>query len=72
MSKPCRKNPAMPCPQCGALAMVRVRKAMRLPAGLTLPKLERYQCQECGANFFDDAAMETIEKAEAGSRAGIR
>jgi len=63
---------AMPCPECGALAMLRVRKAMRFPDGLVLPKLKRFQCRKCGANFFDDAAMEAIERADAESRAGIR
>jgi hypothetical protein len=45
---------------------------MRFSDGLALSKLERFQCRKCGANFFDDAAMEAIERAEAESRAGIR
>jgi len=48
--------------------MVRVTKAIRFPDGLTLPRLARFQCRKCGANFFDDAAMEAIERAEAESR----
>ena len=62
----------MPCPECGALAMVPVRKAMRFPDGLVLPKLKRFQCKKCGANFFDDASMEAIERAHSESRTAIR
>ena len=66
-----RRGKALPCPECGALAMVRVKKVMRFSDGLVVPKLDRFQCGECGANFFDDDAMGVIERTDARSAAQV-
>jgi hypothetical protein len=47
----------LPCPECGKLAMKRVRGPCTLRDGTVLPELERLQCNNCRANFFDDNAM---------------
>jgi len=52
--------------------MARVKKTMRFSDGLVVPKLERFQCRVCGANFFDDAAMDVIERTGAAQQAGVR
>jgi hypothetical protein len=53
----------LPCPECGNLAMTRVRGTCTLRDGTVIPNLERFQCQHCQANFFDDAAMRTVGKS---------
>lgn len=50
----------LPCPECGSLAMKRVRGSCTLRDGTVIPNLERFQCSRCRANFFDDAAMRAI------------
>lgn len=50
----------LPCPECGRLAMKRVRGPCTLRDGTVIPDLERLQCSSCRANFFDDAAMRSI------------
>ena len=65
-------SPVLPCPECGSIAMARVKKTMRFSDGLVVPKLERFQCRVCGANFFDDAAMDVIERTGAAQQAGVR
>ena len=55
------KSPlVLPCPTCGSLAMKRVRGVCTLQDGTVVPDLERFQCSQCRANFFDDAAMHAI------------
>ena len=53
--------PVLECPECGALAMRPVVGRCRLRDGTLIPRLRRLRCTECGANFFDDAAMAEIE-----------
>ncbi len=40
--------------------MKRVRGGCTLQDGTVVPDLERFQCSQCRANFFDDAAMRAI------------
>jgi len=55
------KSPlALPCPACGNLSLKRVRGCCTLQDGTIVPDLERFQCSQCQANFFDDAAMHAI------------
>lgn len=51
---------ALPCPECGKLAMKRVRGPCTLREGTVIADLERLRCGSCQANFFDDAAMRAI------------
>ncbi len=50
------------CPECGKKAMVRVKDDCLLQDGTLVPALERWQCAECRANFFDSKAMEEIRR----------
>jgi len=50
----------LPCPECGSLAMRRVRGPCTLRDGTIIPDLERLRCSRCRANFFDAAAMQAI------------
>jgi hypothetical protein len=50
------------CPTCGKKTMRRVSSPCQLLDGTLIPELERFQCSACKANFFDDAAMHTIDK----------
>jgi len=50
------------CPDCGNRAMVRVRGDCLLQDGTLVADLERWQCTECRANFFDSKAMEAIRR----------
>jgi len=50
------------CPECGAQALIRVKKSYRLYDGAVIPKLDRLQCQSCKANFFDPHALDAIEE----------
>jgi len=56
-----RKEGLLPCPECGQIAMKRIRGTCKLGDGTVITDLERFQCDSCKANFFDDAAMEVIE-----------
>ena len=63
---------ALPCPECGSLALRRVRGSCILQDGTVMPDLERFQCSHCQANFFDDAAMRAIaEFRQRSSRKGL-
>ena len=55
----------LPCPECGAIQMIRVVETARLADGLTLKKLAHYKCGSCGSRFFDDDAMHAIQRARA-------
>ena len=48
--------------------MARIRRTVRFSDGLVVRRLPHFQCGECDAAFFDDAAMEVIERA--GSESG--
>ena len=50
----------LPCPECGKIAMIRVKSDCRMQDGITVPELERWQCSSCKANFFDASAMESV------------
>lgn len=52
--------PVLPCPACGSLAMKRIRGGCALHDGTVVLDLDRFQCRQCWANFFDDAAMRAI------------
>ncbi len=54
--------PVLTCPECDEKALRRVSGVCKLLDGTFIPKLERFQCSSCKANFFDDAAMKTIDK----------
>jgi len=56
------------CPECGAKTMIRVRSDCLLQDGTFVPDLERWQCAECKANFFDSKAMDTIRQARYSKR----
>ena len=49
------------CPECGKKSMRRISGPCQLLDGTLIPELERFQCSSCKANFFDDAAMHTID-----------
>lgn len=51
------------CPECGQKAIHRVKNDCTLLDGNLVPSLDRWQCSDCKANFFDDAAMRQIEAA---------
>ena len=59
--RPLLETPA-PCPECGALALTYHTGACNLLDGTTLKRLTRLRCEECGAELFDDRAMEVIER----------
>jgi len=52
----------MSCPECGKKAMRRFSGSCRLLDGTLIPKLERFHCSSCKADFFDDGAMQVIEE----------
>ncbi len=56
------------CPECGEKAMIRVRSDCLLQDGTLVPDLERWQCAECRANFFDSKAMDEIGRARRAKR----
>jgi hypothetical protein len=45
-----------------ALDLIRTMKRKLRKYGTLVPELERFQCSSCKAEFFDDAAMKTIEE----------
>jgi YgiT-type zinc finger domain-containing protein len=52
----------LPCPECGAEALVRVQGDCTLLDGTVVRNLSRYHCSNCGADVFDRAAMREIRK----------
>ena len=50
-----------PCPECGAVRMVRTVENCRLDDGLIVRRLRHFKCRVCGARFFDDDAMHRIQ-----------
>ncbi len=50
------------CPECGEKTMMRTGGPCKLNDGAILPNLERFSCTNCGAEFLDDAAMETVSR----------
>ena len=56
-----------PCPDCGKIELVYARGPCELLDGTVLDDLRRLRCKSCGAEFFDDAAMESIEKSRRSS-----
>lgn len=54
------------CPLCGSERIKLVRNTYRLRVGdieVVVPKLERYECRECGEKLFDYEATKRIEAA---------
>jgi len=50
------------CPECGKKAMRRAKGPCQLLDGTLIPKLERFHCFCCDAEFFDDVAMGIIDE----------
>jgi hypothetical protein len=48
------------CTECGQKAVQRVTESCRLRDGLEVAALAHLRCKECGARFFEDAAMRQI------------
>ena len=63
---------ALPCPECGEVQMIRVVEDVQLADGFTVKKLAHYRCGSCGARFFDDEAMRTIQAARESERSSAR
>jgi predicted RNA-binding Zn-ribbon protein involved in translation (DUF1610 family) len=57
----------LPCPECGAVEMIRVAEDCRLTDGFLVRRLRHFKCQSCGARFFDDSAMHRIQSERANS-----
>lgn len=60
-----RREARLPCPECGANALRKVRGACTLLDGTVVQNLERYQCAKCGADLFDREAMREIRRQRA-------
>jgi len=52
--------------------MIRVVEDVQLADGFTVKKLAHYRCGSCGARFFDDEAMRTIQAARESERSSAR
>ena len=55
----------LPCPECGAVQMVRTVENCPLEEGLVVRRLRHFKCESCGARFFDDDAMHRIQTERA-------
>ena len=53
---------ALPCPECGQLAMRKIKSDCTLSDGTLIQNLEYFYCSLCRAKFYDDAAMAKIEE----------
>ena len=51
----------LPCPEWGKVRMAQPVETCRLADGLTVKRLRHYKCRSCGARFFDDDAMHSIQ-----------
>ena len=51
------------CPECGSDKIRLIKGRFKEPGGREIPDLERWNCPNCGETYYDDAAMERIEKA---------
>lgn len=60
-----RMSEPLPCPECGAMQMVRTVENCRLDDGLQVRRLRHLKCGACGARFFDDEAMHRIQAERA-------
>ena len=56
----------IPCPECGQLAMKKIKANCTLSDGTIIPDLEYFYCSSCHSKFYDDAAMAMIEKKREG------
>ena len=56
-----------PCPECGKTALDYFEGPCKLGSGREIKRLRRLQCDSCGADFFDDAAMAVLEEANQSS-----
>jgi len=52
--------------------MVRVVEDVQLADGFTVKQLSHYRCGSCGARFFDDEAMHTIQAARESEHSSAR
>ena len=50
-----------PCPECGEKRLKSVTGKCKLADGIKVDKLRHLKCGSCGARFFDDEAMHTIQ-----------
>ncbi len=64
-----RLPPLLPCPDCGAETLRKVRQNCQLRNGMVIRRLSHYQCSTCNAVFFDDAAMKEIRRQRKTQRA---
>lgn len=63
--KKAQTSETLPCPECGAAAMVKVVENCQLDGGLSIKRLAHYKCSDCGERFFDDEAMRRIQAERA-------
>lgn len=62
LPEPSKETEVGVCPQCDRRALSRVCNDCQLYDGTVIHSLARFHCSQCGADFFDLAAMREIRK----------
>jgi len=52
---------SLPCPECGQIAMKKIKSDCTLSDGTFIQNLEYFYCSSCHFRFYDDAAITRIE-----------